>query len=502
MEKGYVFYTDGGSRPNPGRSGWGLHGYSWKRKESKKGTGLNGYYVTNVGYKNKNEPLDSNAFEVDVINYYDGLGAIETEETNNVAELRGFIAALTFALQAPLDIVHVITDSKYVVVGSQEWLRKWKENNWVKNDGMPVSNKDLWVQIDQLFEECDKKHMLVRITWIKGHVGFIGNDLSDSYATVGINLSRQGRFSNDIQVSSPEGYWKSEVERHPYLLNTTMYFVSNENAVKPGTYYLGEHNKDDDLIAVRSADGAYSVVELKEPCQYVEQLREHVVKQVAKDSPDYVMIAYLNELYSPDNARFVTRFGKDSFLQENPLKNNFTLARSNQLVAKEVVPPMLSFRMLEAIEDLSTILESYKNDNLKAAGFIVNDITDLIYEQTTKGKGKNEKSITQLKSSYPVGFVKLEPTLQYPFLSEDGKECVLKEDKFPILLGRDLPTRNALKRLEEHHPKVLVLTWQESQYCIRYASIIDSDLGVGIWAGYYSNYRYLSIDKDKQDKTL
>lgn len=497
MEKGYVFYTDGGARPNPGKSGWGIHGFRWKRKESKKGIGLSGYIATDRGYVSKAEfEKKPEGFEVDIVNYFDGVGSSQFEESNNVAELKGFINALTHALKEPLDIVHVITDSKYVVVGTQEWLMKWKQNDWVKNDGEPVSNKDLWSKIDELLDQCNKQHMLVRITWIKGHVGFLGNDLSDSYATVAINLARQGKYRTEIETTEPEGYWKSEIERHPYLMNTTMYFVSNPETVQEGVYYLGEHNKDDDLISVRSADGAYSVVQLKEPCEYVEQLRRHVVNQVKQDSPDYVMIAYLNELYAPDNTRLINRFGKDAFLKENPLKNNFTMATNGQLITKEVIPPMLSFRMLDAVQDLSNILEIYKSGKIQETKYFVNDITDLIYEKVTKGKGKKEKIVSQLKPEFVVGFVKMEPLLKFNLLVGDKENFTIKEEKFPILLGRDLPTRNALKRLENFNPKVTVLTWQESQYCIRYVSIIESDLGIGIWAGYYSNYRYLTTDKE------
>ena len=37
---GIVFYTDGGCKPNPGRVGWGCHGYMYSTLLDKQGSGL------------------------------------------------------------------------------------------------------------------------------------------------------------------------------------------------------------------------------------------------------------------------------------------------------------------------------------------------------------------------------------------------------------------------------------------------------------------------------
>ena len=68
--------------------------------------------------------------------------------TNNQAELAAAIAALRL-LPDELDgfKIKVFSDSNYIVKGITEWLKDWKENDWVTKRG-PLKNKPMWEELE------------------------------------------------------------------------------------------------------------------------------------------------------------------------------------------------------------------------------------------------------------------------------------------------------------------------------------------------------------------
>ena len=84
--KKVVMYTDGACSGNPGNGGWGA-------------------YIE----------IDDKKIE---------LSGSENNTTNNRMELKAVIYALDY-LNEKRDII-IFTDSKYVMQGIQEWIKKWK----------------------------------------------------------------------------------------------------------------------------------------------------------------------------------------------------------------------------------------------------------------------------------------------------------------------------------------------------------------------------------------
>ena len=70
----------------------------------------------------------------------------EYTQTSNRAELRAVIGALRFRAwnSEGFKSIVIATDSEYVVEGATNWIRGWLRRGWVKGDGKPVKNKDLW----------------------------------------------------------------------------------------------------------------------------------------------------------------------------------------------------------------------------------------------------------------------------------------------------------------------------------------------------------------------
>lgn len=134
-------FTDGACSGNPGPGGWGAV-LRWNEQEKE-------------------------------------LFGGERETTNNRMELTAAIEALN-ALTRP-SVVHIVTDSVYVMDGVTKWLPNWKRRNWQTANKKPVKNQDLW----QLLDEATQQHEITW-EWVKGHTGHPENERADELARRGI----------------------------------------------------------------------------------------------------------------------------------------------------------------------------------------------------------------------------------------------------------------------------------------------------------------------------
>ena len=149
-----VVYTDGGAIGNPGPGGYGV---VIKNKEELSG----GYNLT----------------------------------TNNRMELKAVMVAMK-ALKGEKSPIVLHSDSKYVVNGlTKGWARNWKKRNWVKSDGKPAMNADMWALLLDLQAGLD-----IAFKWVKGHAGDPLNERCDELAT---KAARKKNMPDDT------GYLKS-----------------------------------------------------------------------------------------------------------------------------------------------------------------------------------------------------------------------------------------------------------------------------------------------------
>ena len=139
-----TLYTDGSSRGNPGRGGYGavLRFIKPDRSVYQK--------EFSQGYKNT---------------------------TNNRMEMLAVIAGLE-ALKKPCS-VEVYSDSQYVVNAfSKKWIDGWIKRGWTTASKEPVKNIDLWQRMLKAMEPHE-----VRFNWVKGHNGHEENERCDALAT-------------------------------------------------------------------------------------------------------------------------------------------------------------------------------------------------------------------------------------------------------------------------------------------------------------------------------
>ena len=135
-----IIFTDGASRGNPGRGGWGA------------------------------VVLDSTT------SILTELGGREDDTTNNRMELTSALEALKVTAENSINIVY--TDSSYLINGITKWVFGWQRNGWKTKTKEDVLNKDLWMK---LFDETKKRK--VDFKYVGGHVGIAGNERCDFIAT-------------------------------------------------------------------------------------------------------------------------------------------------------------------------------------------------------------------------------------------------------------------------------------------------------------------------------
>lgn len=130
-----VIYSDGASRGNPGRGGYGAV-LMWGEKIKE----------ISAGYK---------------------------LTTNNRMELMGIIKALEALKKEGLDI-QVFTDSEYIVNSVEKrWVFGWEKKGFAGK-----KNADLWMQ----FLKHYRKHQ-IKLNWVKGHANNAMNNRCDWLAT-------------------------------------------------------------------------------------------------------------------------------------------------------------------------------------------------------------------------------------------------------------------------------------------------------------------------------
>jgi ribonuclease HI len=135
-------YTDGACKGNPGPGGWGA-------------------LIV----------LDDEQIE---------LSGGKKETTNNQMELMAVIKSLEH-FDNKIDAI-IYTDSKYVMDGITNYIKRWKINGWKTASKKPVKNSELWKSLDSL-----NSFHNIQWNWVKGHSGHPGNEKADALANLGID---------------------------------------------------------------------------------------------------------------------------------------------------------------------------------------------------------------------------------------------------------------------------------------------------------------------------
>lgn len=104
-------------------------------------------------------------------------GLVETNPSNQSAEVTAAIKACEIAKENGLKNITIVTDSKYLYSAATLWIDKWKSNGWKDHKNKPVINVEL-------FKSLLYAKQGLEIEWIhvKGHSNHAGNIRADNLA--------------------------------------------------------------------------------------------------------------------------------------------------------------------------------------------------------------------------------------------------------------------------------------------------------------------------------
>lgn len=116
--------------------------------------------------------------------------------TNNREELKAMIYALEYIIKNKNEKYTIYCDSIYTIKSLTEWMPTWALNGWKNSRKEEVANKDLMNILWKYWNE-NFNFPNVTFTHIRGHKGFLGNELADALAT-----GDKKKFSNLIISNS------------------------------------------------------------------------------------------------------------------------------------------------------------------------------------------------------------------------------------------------------------------------------------------------------------
>lgn len=125
------------------------------------------------------------------------LGAAADPTTNNRMELSGAIYALNLVRGQKTHPVRIYTDSSYVIQGITDWVHSWKRRGWVKVDGQPVVNRDLWTELDRLVD-ARRATGPASFLHVRGHSGVPGNERCDRISVAFASGNRPGLYRGPV----------------------------------------------------------------------------------------------------------------------------------------------------------------------------------------------------------------------------------------------------------------------------------------------------------------
>lgn len=465
-----VIYTDGSARPNPGRTGWGAHGYRITLDDKKKSK-VDGYFTTTNGYKTQQELKDTD-LQGTAIEYYDFTKFVSQQSTNNVGELMATIEVLKYFSDKDIQTLTIMTDSEYVRRTVSERLEGWVKDRWSE----PVANIDIWKQYHQAQEACISKGIKVSLQWVKGHENY-GNIIADKLALISVIKGGCQPTYESFKVTPGDMYTKDHPVAHDLIDHRNLYF-SNHTSEDIGVYYMSEPEDGAMSLGKPHTKSSYSVVILKTPDPVIE-----LVKKIHRSHARYhicTAAAKLDIVFNPEVARYISSYDNGAIIPDTGKFRSGMVALNyldDRNVTNELIPSGLAFAGIEVLGMLHDLLVKFMDAGeydrkMLGPDYDVIDITGQLYDMDKKQALKKEL-VVGIKNT------KIHVEVDLPNL--------ITPSEINLVFGGDILSRNALKRIEDKNPMLYLVVWAEGPAILRHVCIVKIDDAVGIWSNYHSN---------------
>lgn len=478
---GLIAYTDGGAKPNPGFAGCGIHAFTYLTNDAVKPIIVNNFYITNFGYVkvDKISNIKNNLIYLEPLDYHDVIVSLGFGFSNNYCELLAVKEVLKLNKDHEFKDMTIFTDSTYAKDVTSKWMFGWVKNGWMTTSGKKIENLDLIKEIYELVTELKKSGVKISVRWTPAHIGNLGNEKADMLASIGVKRSSNNDIKTESNKSTVKKYWDNVANRNP-MFNLNVLWFNAKKEFNEDVYYFS-----DDISAGRYvSDSVFSVINLNELDRDISIIKEEQYK-VSKDK-DILTVLKLDKLYSKEIYPSFVNFGLDILInKENNINLTFV---GRESVTEEISPTGLAFRAIDTFLLLKEMKDIFINflkdgDNTLINKRLINylDITDHLFDSIEKKNSSKQVTIRKvLKSTITTAISEL------PIDIDITCKDVVYKTNIKIVFGLDIINRNNLKKLEDFNPEVYLVTWLDSDKSAKYATVIKTDLGNGLWNNVHS----------------
>lgn len=417
-------------------------------------------------------------------NVINAWGYVGDMDSNNRAELFGYVRLMEMVLEYGWKKVTVYMDSRYVLDHATISIKRWVRNGWRTQKGEPVKNKDIWERVLALQESMAKAGVVISYHWVKGHSNNFGNDAADANATRGRLAGMAGNTDPVFSIGPApleEESTEEDTEKKKYppcnrlISGKRLLFTTNSSMrTQDGKYiYLtntfeGSVEKTGRFIGKPASDNMYGVVLTQEPVGPLQALVEFQNRITPADFVQPV-VGILGRIVRPDVWNMLSEYGY-THLKHSRL-NICTVGEERLTLYQR--PPRLAY---DAVDHLMVMLERlnrYRSNTLYASE-AVEDITDRFYHVGGKGKISLSSDVKPTTKAVPVETVYL------------GKKVTV-----PLTFGVDMPDRNNFSGLIKQckEIKVYLLTFDRARSGFRYSVVIKTDSDVALYTTSMANLK-------------
>lgn len=442
MSKEFTFYIDGSCIPNPGKGGYGIYGINPE-----------GLRFFKYGY-------------------------IEMS-TNNISEATALLETLnminSFSEEDRKHTMSIHADSNYVIGYFESILADLKKSEPNVKGVYFNSNVELWELIYKVMEKTVLVNKVtLKMSWVKGHSGVVGNEAADMYATKGRMLGNNKEYVGEsVIVHENKPNLKAD-DIHPFISGKRWFFFSNT----PGTLSDGSHiyfsvsyidKKDmyDKNAGKKSAQSHYAICITKKPINVIDDIR-CLFNSTVDTSPTLINVTVLSA------KKVWAHIASNGINFLKYVKGTLSTLDEVQL-GRVINPPKLIFNLETNFLYGLIALEKYNTSNPEIQKF---DITDNIF---SKEKGKNI-----VNKEFTNNTVIMSCILN----GVNGADIELK-----INVGIDMPIRNKILAITKIKDAVItaeVILFEITKVSYRFVTILKCNDDVGVFYNPDSNFRIIS----------
>lgn len=402
--------------------------------------------------------------------------------TNNRGEMSAIIRAMQLILENNWMEVAIFSDSEITVNGINRYYPNWVRNNWIKSDGNPVKNKDLWLVLVDHIKKLKRKKVTWSISWVKAHNGEDGNERADAAARKANTLSLAGNYEEFIEgenaeADAPKKKTKKQKPKpyNPLICGNYLIDVVNRRDNAEGHVYYttsfsketasAEDKKEGNVIrhrflGVADANRFEGVIVSKEPEDIVEKLHQHQQSLVRSDYAIPVLYNW-RKIRSTKTWEALHEVGLGCVSPNK--KGELEFWEGREEISFLALTTRMAWFAIDSLDVKYNLLSRYISGDTKGLDF--HDVTDLFVDTNDKGKKEIKKELQKQK--------------RVDLKIKEGNETLI----IPMVQDTSIIDRNHLARLLKQDKDLVmkVVIHDRTQTTLRWSLIVESPSGIACY---------------------